>query len=193
MNAWGRRDGPSIILKEHQQLTTVIGGMLQFVRLREQDGAAPAFVVFRSMLYYVREYPERVHHPKEEQHLFMRIRERTNELNDVLDELTRQHAEGETRVRNLEHALTRYELAGNSALADLRSQVEQYASLCANHRRIEEEVVLPVALHVLTADDWAEIDAAFGSNRDPFKGVELEEDLDKLFHMIVNIIREVSH
>ncbi|WP_341773108.1 hypothetical protein [Burkholderia anthina] len=37
-------------------------------------------------------------------------------------------------------------------------------------------------------DDWAEIDAAFGANRDPFDGEKLEEDLGKLFSMIVETI-----
>jgi len=192
MTAWGRRDTTSIILKEHQQLTTVIGGMLEFVRLRETGNATPGFVIFRSMLYYIREYPERVHHPKEERYLFTRIRARTNEIAKVLDDLSHQHAEGEVMVQDLEHALTRYELAGAAAFQDFRSLVEQYASFCANHRRIEEEIVLPVALRVLTDEDWVEIDAEFGANRDPFEGVELEEDLDKLLHMIVNIIPQVS-
>ncbi|NYH21011.1 hemerythrin domain-containing protein [Paraburkholderia bryophila] len=192
MTAWARTDGCSIIIKEHQQLTTVIGAMLQFVHRREQAGASPAFVIFRAMLYYIREYPERVHHPKEERYLFARLRARTSEINDVLDELNRQHAEGEVRVRSLEHSLTRYELVGDAALEDFRRKVERYADFYANHRRIEEEVVLPVALRVLTREDWAEIDAAFGANRDPFEGVEVEEDLDKLFCMISNIASQVS-
>lgn len=191
MNAWGRTDATSIILKEHQQLTAATGGMLQFVR-REKNDAMPGFVVFRSLLYYIREYPERIHHPKEEQYLFTRIRARTDEIDNVLDDLALQHAESEAKIEDLEHALTRYELGEDTALQDLRVLVECYASFCANHRRIEEEIVLPVALRVLTAEDWTEIDAAFGANRDPFEGIPLEEDLDKLFHMILNIIPEVG-
>lgn len=192
MNAWGRREATSIILKEHQKLTAVTGGMLQFVRRCKKGDATRDFVVFRSLLYYIREYPERIHHPKEEQYLFKRIRARTNEIDDVLDDLAQQHAEGEAKIEDMEHALTRYESGEDSALPDLRVLVEHYASFCASHRRIEEEIVLPVALRVLTAEDWAEIDAAFGANRDPFEGVALEEDLDKLFHMILNIIPEVG-
>lgn len=112
MTAWARTDGCSIIIKEHQQLTTVIGAMLQFVYLREQAGASPAFVIFRAMLYYIREYPERVHHPKEELYLFARLRARTREIDDVLDELNRQHAEGEVRVRSLEHRAPGESLSG---------------------------------------------------------------------------------
>lgn len=192
MNAWGRTDATSIILKEHQQLMAVTGGMLQFVRRRKKGNFIPGPIVFRSLLYYIREYPEKIHHPKEERYLFARIRARTDEIDDVLDDLDRQHAESEARIEELEHALTRYELGEDSALQDLGILVERYARFCANHRRIEEEIVLPVALSVLTAEDWTEIDAAFGANRDPFEGVRLEENLDKLFHMIINIVPEVG-
>jgi hemerythrin-like domain-containing protein len=191
MTGWGRKGAVSIILREHQQLTTAIGGMLQFVRLRENGSTAPGLAVLRSILYYIREYPERVHHPKEERYLFTRIRARTSQIDEVLNDLDRQHAEGEDKVRDLEDALTRYELTGISALPALSSGVEQYVMFYANHRRIEEEVVLPVALRTLTAEDWEEVDAAFGANRDPFEGVELEDDLDKLYRMIANIIPEV--
>jgi hemerythrin-like domain-containing protein len=37
------------------------------------------------MLYYIREYPEQVHHPKEDRYLFARLRDRTGELDEVLD------------------------------------------------------------------------------------------------------------
>jgi hemerythrin-like domain-containing protein len=144
------------------------------------------------MLYYIREYPEQVHHPKEDRYLFARLRDRTSEFDDVLAELGSQHAQGEARVRNLEHALTRYELKGESGFLALRALVQEYAEFYLKHRRLEEEVILPAARRPLTKEDWAEIDTVFGANRDPFDGIKLEEDLDKLFSMIVNTIPEAG-
>lgn len=191
MSAWGPRGALAVILSEHQQLTTVTAGMRRVVRLLGGEHA-PSPMVLRAMLYYIREYPELVHHPKEDQYLFARLRTRTSAWDDLLDELESQHAQGETRVRDLEHALTRYELKGASALPALRRLVEEYAEFYANHRRMEEEQILPAAVRTLTKEDWDAIDAAFGANRDPFEGVKLEEDLDKLFSMIVNTIPETG-
>jgi hypothetical protein len=47
-------------------------------------------------------------------------------------------------------------------------------------------------LRLLTEESWAEVDAAFGANRDPFEGTTLEDDLSKLFSMIVKTISEAE-
>ena len=47
--------------------------------------------------------------------------------------------------------------------------------------RKEEEFVMPHAHANLTAQDWAEIEAAFAANRDPLAGDAAAEDFAKLF------------
>jgi len=186
------RSAINVILREHEQLSTVVEGMRRFVHLLAGGTPAPALMVFRAMLYYIREYPEQVHHPKEDRYLFTPLRQRTDEFDYVLDQLESQHARGEARVRDLERALTRYELKGAPALRTLRALMDTYAEFYADHRCLEETLILPAARRLLTKDEWAEIDTAFGANRDPFEGVKLEKDLDKLFSMIVKTIPETE-
>lgn len=192
MQPLGPRSAIQVILNEHRQLSAIIEGMLRFTHLLETGSGAPGLMVFRAMLYYIREYPEQVHHPKEDRYLFARLRARTDNFDDVLAELEAQHAEGEARVRDLEHALTRYELKGESAFPELRARVQEYSEFYWKHRSLEEELILPAARRLLTKGDWTEIDAVFGVNRDPFDGVKPEEDLGKLFSMIVKTIPEVE-
>ncbi|MBN3753758.1 hemerythrin domain-containing protein [Paraburkholderia sp. Tr-20389] len=176
------------IVREHQQLSAVINGMSRFVESLSEGAHAPPAIVMRAMLYYIREYPEQVHHPKEDKYLFTRLRSRTDELDDVIEELEAQHVEGEARVRDLERALTRYELIGQSAAPALRTMVAQYAAFYSRHRLLEEEVILPAALRLLSAADWMELDEAFGDNRDPFNGSELQGELDRLYALIVSAV-----
>lgn len=176
------------IVREHQQLSAVVNGMTRFVESLSAGGHAPEPMVMRAMLYYIREYPEQVHHPKEDKYLFERLRTRTDELDDVIDELEAQHVAGEARVRDLERALTRYELSGSAAAPALRTLVEEYAAFYSHHRRLEEEVILPAALRFLTAADWMELDEAFGANRDPFSGSEIQDEMDHLYSLIVNTV-----
>lgn len=183
-----QRNAVRLILDEHKQLSAVIHGMLGFVRLIDKGEKAPGLMVFRAMLYYIREYPEQVHHPKEDQYLFARLRDRTSKLDETLAELESQHTQGEALVRELEHALTRYELEGNSAFRAFRDLVEKYAKFYFSHMRLEEEVILPAARRLLTPEDWTMVDAAFAGNRDPFAGADLKGGLEKLFLLIVNII-----
>jgi hemerythrin-like domain-containing protein len=192
MQSQGPRSAIAVILHEHQQMSTVVEGMRRFVRLLAAGTPTPGLMVLRAMLYYIREYPQQVHHPKEDRYLFTPLRGRTDEFDYVLTELESQHAQGDVRLRNIEHALTRYELKGPPALRDLRAMVDAYAEFCADHRCMEEALILPAARRLLTEEDWSQIDAAFGANRDPFDGVKLEDDLRKLFSMIVKTIPETE-
>jgi hypothetical protein len=53
---------------------------------------------------------------------------------------------------------------------------------------LEERQIMPLAEKTLTADDWAELDAAFAANRDPLTGHEPEDDYRALFTRIVNAL-----
>lgn len=112
----------TVILREHEQLSAVIDGMRRYVHLLAAAKPVPGLMVLRAMLYYIREYPAQVHHPKEERYLFAPLRDATSELDGVLDELETQHARGDGMLTNLEHALTRYELKGAPALAEDRRE-----------------------------------------------------------------------
>ncbi|MBR8177467.1 hemerythrin domain-containing protein [Burkholderia ambifaria] len=190
----GPRSAVTVIRREHEQLSTVIDGMRRFVHLLVAGAPVPGLIVLRAMLYYIREYPQQIHHPKEDLYLFRPLRDRTDEFDSVLDELEAQHERGDMKLRSLEHALTRYELKGASALRTLGALMYEYAEFYADHRCLEETLILPAAERLLTRDNWAEIDAAFGANRDPFEDERLEGDLERLFSMIVQAIpdREAS-
>jgi hypothetical protein len=53
-----------IIQQEHEHLSAVIQGMLYFVRAIKMGGTPPDLKVFRAMLYYITEYPEKFITPK---------------------------------------------------------------------------------------------------------------------------------
>lgn len=178
-----------IIRLDHRRLAAVTAAMLDFVRMLGEGGPTPDYIVLRAMLYYIREYPEQFHHPMEDRLLFAALRNRTDDFDDVLDELQCEHREGEVRLRNLEHALTRFELKGEAVLLGLRTLMEQYVEFCANHRRVEEAVILPAAERYLSERDWARIDAAVEARSDPFGEATFEgESLESLYRLIANAV-----
>jgi len=177
----------SVIQEEHDQLAAVLKGMQQLLRAISKGGKAPDTKVFRAMLLYIIEYPEKVHHPKEDQALFARLRERTKEVDQVLAMLKAEHAQGEAQVNELEHALTVYEFEGESAFPRFFELVENYAKFYFDHMRTEEDVILPAAAKYLTAEDWTMIDAQFAANQEARNTVDAKKKLDKLFTLIANI------
>jgi len=49
------------------------------------------FVVMRAMLFYIEEFPERLHHPKESNLLFPKVAKKAPELRGAIDRLERDH------------------------------------------------------------------------------------------------------
>ena len=185
-----RRSAIHVILSEHHRLTSIVSGMLRVVDGMASSSGPASAMLMRAMLYYINEFPEQVHHPKEEQYLFARLRARTEEFEAAISELTLQHEAGKLRVHALERALTRYELAGAAMLPALRDGVYGYADFYAAHRHLEESAILPGAQRYLTVSDWMEIDEAFGANRDPFENLETEDNLNDLYRLIVHTMPE---
>ncbi|BAO86417.1 hemerythrin domain-containing protein [Caballeronia cordobensis] len=182
-----------VIRLDHKRLASVTAAMLAFVRMLGEDGTAPDPILLRAMLYYIREYPEQFHHPMEDRLLFAALRNRTDHFDDVLDELKCEHIEGDLRLRNLEHALTRFELKGDAVLLGLRTLMEQYVNFCTNHRRVEETVILPAVERFLSESDWARIDAIVENRLDPFGDATFEgESLESLYRLIVHAVPAIA-
>lgn len=175
------------IQADHDLLSAVIQAMVQIVRGIEKGGKAPDLKVFRAMLFYIREYPEKLHHPKEDHFLFPIVRRRAHEVDHAIAELEAQHTLGDRLVLQLEHALARYELEGKPAFEPFYLMVEQYAGFYSAHMHLEEDKILATAAEVLTEEDWITLDAAFANNNDPLIGSQYKEGLDKLFSLIVNL------
>ena len=71
----------------------------------------------------------------------------------------------------------------------LGDAAERYVSFCLAHMATEELHVLPLAEQVLTDNDWAELDQAFGADCDLLagQGHVPEADCRALFTHIVNL------
>jgi hemerythrin-like domain-containing protein len=146
----------------------------------------PRFAAFRAMIHYIDEFPERLHHPKEDHFLFARLAERAPETRPLLEELRQEHLRGAQLVRELESALLAYEVEGARALPAFDAAVSAYAQFHWDHMSKEEERVLPLAEKHLTQADWRWIEEAFAGNRDPIADMR-ERDFEKLYDRIVNL------
>ena len=178
-----------IIRREHALLSAVLRSMTMLVRDARRADRTPEFRVLRAMLFYVDEFPERLHHVKETAMLFPRLRERTHEADAVLARLDRDHHDGAPRIRDLEHRLTAWEMLGEPRRKAFESALEDYEAFYLEHMRVEEEQVLPLAERTFDAADWSILDRAFGAHRDPLAMAEADPHAPyvDLFRRIVQI------
>jgi hemerythrin-like domain-containing protein len=181
-----RRPGAlQIIRDEHSSLAAVLRSLLQMLARGPADNPEQFFDVVRAMLFYIDEFPEARHHPKESQLLFPMLLRAAPELAPVIDELEREHALGESRIRELQHLLLRWELLGDTHRERFAQAVGEYVGFYLNHMRIEETKLLPVADRHLCDSERAELDAAFRTNRDPLGPGGHQGIYERLFTRIV--------
>ena len=151
----------SIITAEHRSLAAVLRSLQFLIQDIRGRGVEPDFELLSVILDYIDAFPERLHHPKEDQYLFKLLRERTDEANVVLDELQTEHSKGEELIHTLRHALALYRVNGPEGFSAFATAVDGYADFHWKHMRKEEDIVLPLAERALTQADWRAIDAAF--------------------------------
>lgn len=176
-----------IIRNEHRLISAVLHGMRHLVREIDVNGAKPNFELFGAMIYYIDAFPERFHHPKEDEYLFRALRARHPDSHALLDRLEREHQESADKIRSLEQALARYQQGGNREFPAFAAAVEDYAKFHYSHMRAEEMEVLPLAKKHLTSEDWDAIDKAFLGHTDPLLGTEVGGEFEALFSRICNL------
>jgi hemerythrin-like domain-containing protein len=174
-----------IIHEEHAAVSAVLRSLLAMLRQGPETEPERFFDVLRAMLFYIDEFPEKRHHPKESNLLFPRLVRACPELMPVISRLENDHIAGERKVRELQHLLLAWELIGESRRGAFESRALEYVTFSLNHMRTEETEVMPAAEKGLSAGDWAELDAAFVIDRDPLAGGERDRHYDRLFTRIV--------
>jgi len=142
--------------------------------------------LLRAILHYIKSFPEALHHPKENAYLFRKLRLRTSEFNDTLDELQHQHVEGSKLVAEMDAALDRYEMDAAGGFDRFAEAVKAFAALEWPHMMLETKVILPAAQKYLTAEDWAGMSHAFAQNGDPRFSVDADLEYRHLFSRILN-------
>ena len=177
-----------IIRDEHDALAAMLRSMALLVHGHHRQHTLPDFALLRAMLFYLDEFPERLHHAKESALLFPRLRERDPALGGVLDRLDCEHHAGEKSIRDLEHALLAFEIIGEPRREAFELALGRYIDFYLEHMRVEETLVLPAAQTLLGDEDWAALDAAFAENRDPLTGHPPEDAYRQMFSRIVAAI-----
>src|SRR5512139_519158 len=134
----------TIIQDEHRAITAVIEGLRHVLAQVRSGAATPDHALLGAMFQYIERFPERLHHPKEDDYLFARLRVRRPDAAALLDGLSREHEIGRARFAELKVLWERYR-ADPAALPPFTDGVERYSHFHWLHMRKEEEDVLPLA------------------------------------------------
>ncbi|OGB52648.1 MAG: hypothetical protein A2496_12315 [Burkholderiales bacterium RIFOXYC12_FULL_60_6] len=176
----------SIIRAEHRALGAVINNIKAMLLEVQAERMTMDFRLFWAMVYYIDAFPDRLHHPKEDDWLFARLKQRTQLADSLIDALQSQHRAEPAALAGMRRDLGNFEAGVPGSLHALQVTVANYAEFTWKHLCAEENELLPLAEAHLLATDWDAISQAFAQNADPLVGSADNALFDKLFHDIVN-------
>lgn len=178
--------GARVLHDEHLAIAAVLQALQHLARMAQDPGVKADFRAFHAMIHYIDAFPERLHHPKEDQVLFARLWEKSAEARPLVARLKAEHVEGARLVRDLEAAVRKYEQAWPHGAQDFAAAVQAYADFHWKHMRSEEQELLPLAERALSEEDWAAIEHAFAQNEDPIADLR-GQDFEKLYTRILSL------
>ena len=175
------------ILAEHRTLRMVLAILQRLLQDIEKYGSEPDFGLLCTTLYYIDEFPERVHHPKEDRYLFSALRRRTRRFDGALDRLHSEHVRSPRLLMRAERALVHYQGGAPDGLRALVLAVKAYADALHEHMQAEEEL-LKNAAGDLTEQDWSSIREAFEAEHDPLSSDRPAREFRRLRARILNLL-----
>jgi hemerythrin-like domain-containing protein len=132
-------------------------------------GETPNYTLMIDILTYLRRYPDRYHHPREDEAL-SRLAARDPVAAAQVADLARAHGEmaaaGGQLLEQLEEALGDVVFSRPA----LSSALAAYIGAYREHIRREESEIMPRAAALLTPSDWNAIAGAHASGPDPLFG-----------------------
>ncbi len=138
--------------------------------------------LMRQVMGYMRQYPELVHHPREDM-LFARLATRVTRLRPELDTLGSEHRVLAVKAKRFVDELQEASEA-QRARADVVRLGGEYVTTLQRHMRFEEEEILPVAREYLTRADWNELASAVSGHTDPVFGGRVAEEFIVLYEAL---------
>jgi hemerythrin-like domain-containing protein len=173
-----------VLHDEHRTLTGLLRAILAVLAESRERGTAPDFALLRAMLFYVAEFPEKRHHRHESDLVFPKLRALSPGTRGLLDRLDEDHRRGDAKIRELEHALTAFELLGAARRDVFEDAARRYVDFHLAHIALEEREILPLAESTLGAEDWDEIEQVMAHDPDPLVETGPDPDYRRLFGAI---------
>jgi hemerythrin-like domain-containing protein len=171
-----------VIRSEHEIIRVLLEGADREVRSIQQTGKVNSEKL-RRFLEFVDQFIEGFHLAKEGTHLIPLLKQRGEGMaSDLSEELLREHRQGRTMIMVLAATLARVEEDPELAVSATGETLAVYARLWRNHIWKENEILLPIAERLLTAEDQQRLAEEFAKTESGDSGPGLLEHYRRLAH-----------
>jgi len=162
--------------KRRRAMSRTLLAVRTIARRSLRSGRPPDFDQLRRLVAYLERFPQKIHQPAEERHLFAAIERRTADAGRAIARAKRDHAACQGYQHRLHDALRRWIGGQTAAGGEVALMADDYARFCRLHGRIEARDVLSVAVKVLDPEDWRAIEQAYAVAGDPLAGSKSRAD-----------------
>jgi len=143
----------------------------------------PNFELMLDLINYLRFFPDRYHHPRENV-AFARMAARDPQLKPLVDQLTQEHrviaAAGSELLAYLQQVVDDVVVER----AKVEAAAATYLVYYRRHLALEDRDIVPRAEQLLTVQDWEAVVAAIPSGVDPLFGEDFDERYRELRRQI---------
>lgn len=171
------------IKSEHRALGAVLHAFQALLSRVAAGRAIAEFGLYAAMLYYIDDFQERCHHPKEDEYFFKALSAATSEFDSTVSSLQAAHVSGVHALSRLHRCLVHYQGGAAGGLEAFKAGIDIYATQLSDHMRCEEDL-LERSLSIISDQSWARIAAAFDRNDDPLFGNNRREEFGRLYQRI---------
>ena len=169
--------------EEHRNIARVLNALEHQLAIFDR-GERPDYDVLEAAAEYFTEFPDRCHHPKEDL-IFRKLKKRDPTAVESIADLELEHQ----RIAGL---ADQFRQAVRNVLQEIEVPREAFDAVLRHfirdqrrHMSMEQEHFFPLALRVLSAEDWAEIDGQVTKEDDPLFGVEASRPYEGLLRHIL--------
>jgi len=161
-NAPAFADEALAAIRDEHSCLAAINEVLREEAARARAGESIDTVFLSRLLKYQYDFGERLHHPKEEQYLFARLLDNSEDAVDMIHSLSVQHRELGERLKQIYTRLQSADgLPENEMMDMLAEEIDAYVDIQWRHLNMEEKLIIPAARYMLSAEDWEDIALAF--------------------------------
>ncbi len=170
--------------RDHTNIAKLLE-LLESEILAIEVGKTPDYPLLQNIMRYMTQYPDRFHHPIENL-VFARLVKRDAGARADVDGLLEEHIEIGLAGRNFDKLLRTSRADSVEVREQLGAAGFAYIRSLREHMLKEEKKLFPLAMEILTKEDWQIIDEEIDAVEDPVFGAAVADGYQRLYQLIVD-------
>jgi hemerythrin-like domain-containing protein len=173
------------LMHEHQLILKVLDAAE--IETRQLDKGIVRVERIEKMLDFFKNFADKCHHSKEEQHLFVRMEERgmTRDGGPIAVMLF-EHDEGRMHIKAMSESLKGASENDRDALSKLTVHMNGYIALLRQHISKENNILFAMADRIFTENDQIELEKIFEDVEKNEIGVGVHEHYHNIAHELIH-------